>query len=97
MNKLFFFGYAKGKPKKERFIMKRFSAIIAVMLLIACVFAGCGGTEDGKVTDTTNNNVPVLTTDNMTDGMSDSFEDGSVSDTTNNSVTLVTDSSSTTM
>ena len=78
--------------------MKKITAVIVSVLVIACLFAGCGGMDSGKVTDTTDNN-PVITTDNMTDGMSDSFEDGSVSDTTNNTVTLMpdSDSSSTTM
>ena len=75
--------------------MKKITAVIVSMLVIACLFAGCGGMENGKVTDTTDNN-PVITTDN---NMTDSFEDGSVSDTTNNTVTLMpeSDSSSTTM
>ncbi len=72
--------------------MKKITAVALSVLIFACLFAGCGGTEDGKVTDTTDNN-PVITTDNMTN----SFEDGSVSDTTNNTVTLMPDSSSTTM
>lgn len=73
--------------------MKKITAVALSVLIFACLFAGCGGTEDGKVTDTTDNN-PVITTDN---NMTDSFEDGSVSDTTNNTVTLMPDSSSTTM
>lgn len=72
--------------------MKKITAVALSVLIFACLFAGCGGTENGKVTDTTDNN-PVITTDNMTN----SFEDGSVSDTTNNTVTLMPDSSSTTM
>ena len=72
--------------------MKKITAVIVSVLVIACLFAGCGGMDNGKVTDTTNNN-PVITNDSMTD----SFEDGSVSDTTNNSVTLMPDSTSTTM
>ena len=75
--------------------MKKITAVLAAMLLIACLFAGCDGADGGKVSDTSNNDIPVITTDNM----SDSFEDGSVSDTTNNTVTLMpeSDSSSTTM
>ena len=75
--------------------MKKITAVIVSVLVIACLFAGCGGMENGKVTDTTDKN-PVITTDN---NMTDSFEDGSVSDTTNNTVTLMpeSDSSSTTM
>lgn len=56
--------------------MKRITAVLAAMLLIACLFAGCDGADGGKVSDTSNNDIPVITTDNM----SDSFEDGSVSD-----------------
>lgn len=80
--------------------MKKLTAVLAAMLLIACLFAACGGTENGKVTDTTNNDIPVITTDNTSDGMiddmTDGFEDGKVSDTTNNSVTM-SDTTSVTM
>ncbi len=56
--------------------MKKITAVLAAMLLIACLLAGCDGADGDKVSDTSNNDIPVITTDNM----SDSFEDGSVSD-----------------
>lgn len=65
--------------------MKKITAVLAAMLLIACLFAACGGTGDGKVTDTTNNDIPVITTDNSL-SMTNSFEDGSVSDTSDSGI-----------
>ncbi len=53
--------------------MKKISfAVVAAVLFISVVFAACGGTEDGKVTDPAHND-PILTTieDMMTEAATD--------------------------
>ena len=53
--------------------MKKISfAVVAAVLFISVVFAACGGTEDGKVTDPAHND-PILTTieDMMTEAKTD--------------------------
>ena len=53
--------------------MKKISfAICAAVVLISVIFAACGGTEDGKVTDPAHND-PILTTieDMMTEAATD--------------------------
>ncbi len=48
--------------RKGVFFMKKISfAVIAAVLFITVIFAACGGTDSGKVTDPAHND-PILTT-----------------------------------
>lgn len=72
---------------------KTTAAIAAAVILIACLFAACNGTDSGKVSDTQNND-PVLTTleDMMTEAATDienMFTDNA-SDVTDNISTSAT-------
>ncbi len=42
--------------------MKKIWAVFAAILLVACLFAGCNGADGGKVTDSSTDNTPVITT-----------------------------------
>ena len=72
---------------------KTTAAVAAAVILIACIFAACGGAESGKVSDPSHND-PVLTTleemvteamtdfeEMFSDGTTDSFSSSTVSTT----------------
>ncbi|MBE6820040.1 MAG: hypothetical protein E7516_03215 [Ruminococcaceae bacterium] len=77
--------------------MKKISfAIIAAVLFISVIFAACGGTEDGKITDPAHND-PILTTieDMMTEAKTDT--ESMMSDVMPDSSSSTSDTSLTTL
>lgn len=66
--------------KKGAITMKKTAAIAIAVILIAAVFAGCNGTGDGKVTDTTQDLGGAMT--EMATDISDMFDGDMTADMT---------------